>query len=538
MLPKQLRFLHPYLHFTGLLLMVVGLPFSLLLMSLSQFFVVGNWILEADFKTKWARFKSNKPAWLLCGIFILLLPGLLYTQNMNDGLKLVRINLPFFIFPFFLSSSAPLKKSWYELLLKLSFLSVFLASLACAFIGLPHWLNGEFSDIRQISIFISHIRFALLIDLSILIGLWILKFNPIPTKAIERWLIGIAIAWMLVFLFILQSLTGIAILLLLLLIGGISFVFKTYSLKRAVLFLSIPVLLFIGIFLLLNNSWKHYHTPDPKYSKPLALTTKLGNSYSHNFDIIENGHYINSYVCELELRDAWKLRSKLCIDSNDNKGHLTYSTLIRFLNSKGITKDAEGISSLSDKEVHFIEQGIANVNYTGLWGIRMRLYQLFWELDYNQRGGKSPIGYSVMMKWEFWKTSVNIIRNNPISGVGTGDVTDAFKEEYTTSNSWLNEKWRLTSHNYYLYIAVALGIPGLIIFLILISAPFILTVSQSPYFPLTIFFWIAIISMLTEDTLNTQAGASFVAFFYCFFLFSRPIIKSISSSSSSTSSED
>jgi hypothetical protein len=240
----------------------------------------------------------------------------------------------------------------------------------------------------------------------------------------------------------------------------------------------------------------------------------------------------------LELRDAWKLRSKLCIDSNDNKGHLTYSTLIRFLNSKGITKDAEGISSLSDKEVHFIEQGIANVNYTGLWGIRMRLYQLFWELDYNQRGGKSPIGYSVMMKWEFWKTSVNIIRNNPISGVGTGDVTDAFKEEYTTSNSWLNEKWRLTSHNYYFYIAVALVIPGLIIFLILISAPFILTVSQSPYFPLTIFFWIAIISMLTEDTLNTQAGASFVAFFYCFFLFSRPIIKSISSSSSSTSSED
>jgi O-antigen ligase len=417
-------------------------------------------------------------------------------------------------------------------------LAVFLASLACAFIGLPHWLNGEFSDIRQISIFISHIRFALLIDLSILIGLWILKFNPIQTKSIERWLIGIAIAWMIIFLFILQSLTGIAILLLLLLIGGISFVFKTYSLKRAILFLSIPVLLFTGVFFLISNSWNQYHTPDSKYSKPLALKTKLGNSYSHNFDVIENGHFINSYVCELELRNAWKLRSKLCIDSNDKKGHVTYSTLIRFLNSKGFTKDSEGISSLSDKEIHFIEQGIANVNYTGLWGIRMRLFQLFWELDYNRRGGKTPIGYSVMMKLEFWKTALSIIKQHPILGVGTGDVTDAFKVEYTKLDSWLNEKWRLTSHNYYLYIAVALGIPGLIIFLILISAPFILTVRQSHYFPLTIFFWIAIISMLTEDTLNTQAGASFVAFFYCFFLFSRPIIKSISSSSLSDSSED
>ena len=538
MLPKQLRFLHPYLHFTGLLLMVVGLPFSLLLMSLSQFFVVGNWILEADFKNKWVRFKSNKSAWMLCGVFILLLPGLLYTQNMNDGLKLVRINLPFFIFPFFLASSAPLKKTGYELLLKLSFLSVFLASLACAFIGLPKWLNGEFSDIRQISLFISHIRFALLIDLSILIGLWILKSKSIQTKSIERGLIGIAIAWMLVFLFILQSLTGIAILLLLLLIWGTSFVFKAYSPKKAILFLSIPVLLFTGVFFLLTNSWKHYHSPDSKYSKPLATKTKLGNLYSHNFDIIENGHYINSYICDKELRNAWELRSKLSIDSNDNKGHLTYSTLIRFLNSKGFTKDAEGISSLSDKEIHFIEQGIANVNYTGLWGIRMRLYQLFWELDYNQRGGKSPIGYSVMMKWEFWKTALNIIRNHPISGVGTGDVMDAFKDEYTKSNSWLNEKWRLTSHNYYLYIAVALGIPGLVIFLVLISVPFITTVRKSPYFPLTLFFWIAIISMLTEDTLNTQAGASFVAFFYCFFLFSRPNIKSTSSSSLSSSSED
>jgi hypothetical protein len=518
--------------------MVVGLPFSLLLMSLSQFFVVGNWILEADFKTKWNRFKSQRLAWMLCGIFILLLPGLLYTQNMNDALKLVRINLPFFIFPFFLSSSPPLKKSWYELLLKISLIAVFLATLTCTCIGLPQWLNGEFSDIRQISLFISHIRFALLIDLSILIGIWILATNEVKIHAWERWILLIMILWMFVFLFILQSLTGIAILLLILLIWGITYVFKTYSLKKGSLFLSIPALLFIGIFFLLTNSWKHYHTPDSKYSKPLAIHTKLGNSYTHNLDIIENGHYVNSYVCDKELREAWKLRSKICIDSNDNKGHLTYSTLIRFLNSKGFPKDAEGVSSLSEKEIHFIEQGIANVNYIGLWGIRMRLYQLFWELDYSQRGGKAPIGYSVMMKLEFWNTAFSIIKQHPILGVGTGDVTDAFKEQYTKSNTWLNEKWRLTSHNYYLYTAVAMGIPGLIIFLVLIITPFIQTFQKSSYFPFTLFFGIAMISMLTEDTLNTQAGTSFVAFFYCFFLFSRPIIKSISSSSSSISSDD
>lgn len=538
MLPKQIRFLHPYLHFTGLLLMVVGLPFSLLFMSLSQFFIVGNWILEAGFKEKWGRFKSNKTAWMLCGIFILLLPGMLWTNNINDGLKLIRINLPFLIYPFFLSSSAPLKKSWYELLLKLSFVSVFLATLACSFIGLPQWLNGEFSDIRQISIFISHIRFALLIDLSILIGIWIVGSKSIQLKAIERWLMVVVIIWMFLFLFILQSLTGIAILLFLLTIWGITFLFNNYSLKKAIFFLSIPVFLLIGLCFQLASSWKNYHTPDSKYSAPLTSLTRMGNTYTHNFDIIENGHYVNSYVCVEELRTSWKSRSKLCIDSNDNKGHLTYTTLVRFLNSKGLNKDAEGVFSLSEREVHFIEQGIANVNYTGLWGIRMRLYQMFWELDYNQRGGKAPIGYTVMMKLEFWKTAVNIIRQHPFAGVGTGDVTDAFKKEYSKSNSWLNEKWRLTSHNYYLYTAVALGIPSLIVFLVLITLPFIQTFKKSPYLPLTLFWGIALISMLTEDTLNTQAGVSFVAFFYCFFLFSRPIKRSISADSVSTSSEN
>ena len=536
MLPKQIRFLHPYLHFTGLLLMVVGLPFSLLLMSLSQFFIVGNWILEADFKTKWERFKSNKIAWMLCGIFILLLPGLLWTNNINDGLKLIRINLPFLIYPFFLSSSVPLKKSWYELLLKLSFVSVFLATLACSFIGLPQWLNGEFSDIRQISIFISHIRFALLIDLSILIGIWIIGNKGIQVKTHEKWLIVGIIIWMVVFLFILQSLTGIAILFFILALWGSTFLLKNYSLKKAILFFLIPVSLLAGLFFQLSASWDKYHTPDSKYSAPLKSLTRMGNAYTHQLDIIENGHYVNSYVCEKELRTSWNTRSKTSLDSNDQKGHQTYTTLVRFLNSKGLNKDSEGVFMLSEREVHYIEQGIANVNYTGLWGIRMRLYQMFWELDYNQRGGKAPIGYTVMMKLEFWETALHIILQHPISGVGTGDVTDAFKEEYSKSNSWLNEKWRLTSHNYYLYIAVALGIPGLIAFLILITLPFIRTFKKSPYLPLTLFWGIALISMLTEDTLNTQAGASFVAFFYCFFLFSRPNIKSTSSTSSSISS--
>ena len=531
MLPKQLRFLHPYLHFTGLLLMVAGLPFSLLLMSLSQFFIGGNWILEGEYAEKWARFKSNRSAWLLCALFLMLLPGMLWTENLNDGFKLIRINLPFLIYPFVLASVPPLKKSWYELLLKLSLLAVFLATLACTFIGLPRWLNGELSDIRNISLFISHIRFALLIALAILIGMWMLSSKAIALSKPERGFLLVMILWMTAFLFILQSLTGLGILLTIALGWGIYTVWKKYSLRTALLIYAIPVIVVAGITWQGISAWKNYKTPDAIYASPAPDTTIRGNPYTHALTVLENGHYVLSYVCEQELRQEWKKRSTLNLDSTDKKGHSAYFTLIRFLNSKGLKKDADGVKALSQREVRYIEQGVANVNYTGLWGIRMRFYQLLWELDYRQRDGSKPVGHTIMMKLEFWKNARLIVNENPFAGVGTGDVSDSFKKAYQQNASWLDPQWWMTAHNHYLYTAVALGIPGLLFFLYCFFVPYLRS-RKDKYIPLRLFFIIAVISMLTEDTLTTQAGVSFVAFYYCFFLFARPFSGSTSSSSS------
>ncbi len=511
--------------------MVAGLPFSLLLMSLSQFFIGGNWILEGHYKEKLNRFKSNKSAWLLCGIFLMLLPGLIWTNNWNDGLKLIRINLPFLIFPFVLASSQPLKKTWYELLLKLSIVSVFLASIACIIWGLPLWLNGELSDIRNISVFISHIRFALLIVLSILIGVWMLSSRKIPLKQVERLLLIFILIWLTTFLFILQSLTGIGILLFISLFWGGITIWKKYSHKKAILLFSIPFIFFLITIWQGLTVWKEYSTPSSIYSSTAPTKTIRGNIYTHDFSILENGNYVFSFVCDKELRNAWEKRSRLSIDSSDGKGNQTYITLLRFLNSKGLKKDQDGVNALSDLEVRYIEKGVANVHYTGLWGIRMRFYQLLWELDYNRRGESNPAGHTVVMKLEFWKNSFRIIDQNLLKGVGTGDVSDSFKQEYQRNASWLDPSWWMTSHNHYLYIAVALGIPGLLLFLMCFFLP-VFKQSRPIYTPLVLFFCIAVISMLTEDTLTTQAGVSFIAFFYCFFLFSRPVEIGSSSSSS------
>ena len=530
MLPKQLRFLHPYLHLIGLLLMIAGLPFSKLLMSLSQFFVGGNWILEGNFKEKFERLRNNKNAWLLMGIFLMLLPGLFYSNDLSNGLKIVRINLPFFIFPFVLASSRPLKKEWYELLIKLTVLSVFLGTVACSIWGIPRWLNAEFSDIRKISIFISHIRFALLISFSILLGFWMLVYKPFIIPKPQKFLLAGMMVWMVVFLFILQSLTGIFILLSIFLGWAIYLVMRKLNRLKTAAILSFLLVLLTFVVIQTQRAYDGYFTPNEIYNKPLPEKTALGNGYSHNFSVIENGYYVFSFLSQNELIEAWRARSNHAIDSADGKGQLTYATLIRFLNSKGLPKDASGVQALSEKEIEYIEQGIANVNYTGLWGIKMRFYQLLWEFGYLKRGSKEGKGHTLVMKLEFLKNAVILIKENPWVGVGIGDVKNAFIEHYEKVNSWLAPQWRMTCHNQYLYIGVAAGIPGMLLFLFIFFRP----VVADPYLPLIIFVVIASISMMPEDTLTTQEGVSFVAFFYSFFLFCRPRSKTSTESSSSS----
>ena len=96
----------------------------------------------------------------------------------------------------------------------------------------------------------------------------------------------------------------------------------------------------------------------------------------------------------------------------------------------------------------------------------------------------------------------------------------AYRRQYSKINSMLDEHHRLRAHNQYLAIAVAFGLIGLFYFLFALIAPMILTKKYRNYFYVT-FFIIAILSMITEDTLETQAGATFFAFFNALFLFGK-----------------
>jgi hypothetical protein len=226
------------------------------------------------------------------------------------------------------------------------------------------------------------------------------------------------------------------------------------------------------------------------------------------------------YLCDPELEQGWNLRSNINYRGHDARDQELRMTLIRFLTSKGLKKDKEGVASLSDEEIRLVEHGIANVKYAKQGDMKARVHQVLWEFHHYQRTA-NPSGHSATQRIEYWKAAMGIIHKHPLFGVGTGDIKNAYDQQYAEMNSKLSEQWRLRAHNQYLSIAVAFGICGLLYFLVSLVVPLVggWKASNSLYISFSI---ISIISFLTEDTLETQAGVTFFALFTGLFLFVNP----------------
>jgi O-antigen ligase len=175
--------------------------------------------------------------------------------------------------------------------------------------------------------------------------------------------------------------------------------------------------------------------------------------------------------------------------------------------------------SLTDADISYIEQGTANHNYINNPGLRTRILKMIKGYEVFVRTG-NPSGSSLMQRIEYFHASFNIIRQNLIFGVGTGDLESAFNNEFNRMYSALEERYRYHAHNQFLGIFVALGILGFIIFIIGLFYPAIKLGGFKDYF-FTIFFIIIFISMFSDDTIETQAGVTLFAFFYSLLLFGR-----------------
>ena len=252
----------------------------------------------------------------------------------------------------------------------------------------------------------------------------------------------------------------------------------------------------------------------------LDKQTVNGNPYWHDTTNLqlENGYYTGLYVCEQEMREAWNGISGFDYDGKDEKGQEIRYTLIRYITSLGLRKDAYGVSQLEKEDINLIEAGFANHIYKKRNRFKVRVYELIWEIDVYRKGG-NPSGHSVTQRFEYLRTGLSILLDHPLFGVGTGDVPSAFESKYEENKSPLDPQWRLRAHNQWLTFAISFGLIGLFLLILAFVLPG-LTQKKFRQYLFLLFFMVSFLSMFNEDTLETQAGVAFFAFFYPFLLFS------------------
>lgn len=508
-----------YLYVTGLIVLVTGLPLSLFLMSISQFILAGAFFLEGNVAEKFRRFAGNRAALLITGIWLVHLIGLLWTTDLLQGWNDLRIKLPLLVLTVVVAGSAPLSRKQFQLVLAF-FVGAVLAGSMVSMAILTGFIPRTVIDIRDVFIFkISHIRFGLFTCIAIFTLFYFIFSKREQINPTFKVLLAVLALWLLTFLFIVELITGLAIIFTILILLLVYYAWKNQTRTGKAIFISAAALLPVAVFLYVREIHQEYFSPR-LISIDINAKTASGNPYTFNFDNpeMENGFPVYVYMCEEELRRSWNSRSEISYDSLDKKRQPVKYTLIRFLASKGLRKDSAAMAQLTGSEIESVERGIPNVYYQSP-SIKVRLMQVMWEFDQYSRGG-DPTGHSIMQRLESWKAARGVFRSNLLYGVGTGDLPEEVHRQYARMDSKLGQTHYLRSHNQYLAIACAFGIPGLLYFLYALIYP--LFEKSNRNFLFLVFLTTMLLSMLTEDTLKTQPGATFFAFFNALLLFARP----------------
>lgn len=497
---------------------VVVLPHSRLLLSMSEMGLVFFWFLEGNFKNKIQILKDRPEIIIFTSIFLLHIAGLFYTQNFSYAAKDLRVKLPLLLFPIVIGTSIKLTPKKIRLILTVFVISIIAKTLygSACLLGIT---GDEISEFQKLAGKFSHIRYALLLNIAAFSMLYYLVFSEIKEKLLNKILFIIAFLWLSFFIFLLHSVTGWVIWTVLFVFSFIKFAFLQKNKLLKILYSGFSFLVIIGITFYLAYSVFRFYKTDKINADKIEKFTKEGNRYKNNFNSEqkENGHFVYLYLCEKELKNEWNKRSNIDYDGKDKKDQLIKFTLFRYLTSKNLRKDKEGISKLTDSDIKNIENGMTNYIFSDKLAVYPKIYEFLWQINRYMSGG-NPENQSVSQRLEFLKNGKEIIKRNFWTGVGTGDVKNEFKKQYELSNSRLSEKHRLRAHNQYVTIFIAFGIFGFIWFLAAYLYPGIKLKKFNNYLFL-ITFIIMTLSMFNEDTLETQMGATVFAFFLSFFLF-------------------
>ena len=511
---NRYRVISSDIYFWTLSSMAIALPFFPKILVICQIVLILNWLLEGNISRKLQQIYKRRSILIFLAIYIVHILWLFNTSNYSRAFIDLEMKLPLFILPIIIGTSKPIEYYRVRQIIKLFILAVFIASIISS-LWLFRIIPSQITDVRD-TLFISNVRFSLFIVICVLCIInWIIKGKNTVNEELVYFFLCI---WFVVFLVLLKSLTGIVILFI-----TVSVLIILFNKRIENPFLKIGLAIFIfalPVFTIfyIGSSIDSYFEKDTLDSKSLKSNTINGNLYTH--DTIqwqtENGHYVWINISTPELKKEWNKRGKIPFDSLDLKKQPLKLTLLRYLTSKNLAKDSLGIWKLTATDINNIEAGMTNYIFENKWSLFPRIYEVIWEVEQYQRS-KDVNGHSTTMRIVYMDISWQFFKQNIWFGIAPGDIRDEYLKYYKTHETGIEPKRYHETHNQFLRFFAVFGIVGFLIVILGFVLPPVFEKKWSLYYFMAAFI-VIFLSFINEDTIETQVGVTFVAYFYSLFL--------------------
>jgi hypothetical protein len=490
-----------------------GLPLNKIVLSLATILLAFIVLFDSDFKKSIQKIFQNKILILLIAFICFHFLSLFWTNNYNYFWNDFNSKLPFYALPIVFVLKPIDSKTELYLIFSCFIFSLFITSIVNVSI---YYSKNNFNDIRYMSLFLSHIRYGLMI----VFGTVLCYFWLINEKLRLKWIPIILIFWFIFYTYISEVFSAYIILIFIALYLTLKQLKKSTSFKfKNIIFISsfgilIVFTSFIGYYFFIDIT----PIPIPKKNEKTALGNEYYYESTKTTRINETPVY--TYICGIELKEEWAKISKKGIFDKNPSGFENYYILIQYMASKGfLKKDAETFKKLNHKDIQNVENGINNCCPEKNIGFIKRIKTLREEIY-----EPDPNGKTVRQRIEYLKAGFSIFKSNFIYGSSPGDIDDLFQNYYLKTNSHLKLENRLRTHNQIFTYFISFGIIGGLIFvyLLLKSLSFF---RKEKIILATIFMLIVILSFFSEDTLETQMGATFFGLFFGLFISSTSILK-------------
>ena len=481
-------------------------------MSLSLIGLTLNWLLELDFQLKWKKTKDQKylPI-ILSGLFLIELFWLPFSQDFTIGLNVLRIKLPLLLLPLIIGSCTSFSKREWRIIITAFFIGILVSTIWVYLVSLEVLPTKKDSGtIRDASIFMSHIRYSILLSFSSVFILG-LAFKNLINKVIAL----VFSLWLFFLIFKLATITAILGLSFALLFLLVALLFSSRNKYKTAYIAGIASLFFLVGLYTSAIVKDFYHLKSKKRS--FQTHSIGGEKYQHDFqdNTTENGYYLWENIAQKELERAWNRKSKISLNSKDKKNQPIKASLYRFLTSKGLNKDSVGLNKLTQNEIQKIENGeTSSVRYNNF---ETRITSLLYQLESRKKNSDAN-NQTINQRLVFWKAGLNIFLNKPVFGHGPGGAKTQYKKHYKNQDTSLTKSNQLLAHNQFITQAINLGSLGTFFWIFIVLYSF-LKVEQEIFIFLVPYLILMFFAFMSDDMLEVQAGVTIFSFFGTLLLF-------------------